>query len=69
MRTIQSDVPGFEGECAVVWLNTNQVNNRFDGGITGFFRLVNKGWLGIRYRTGEEFHGIIKNGRVESSER
>jgi hypothetical protein len=55
-----SQVPGFEGKCTPTWLNTNTVDNRMDGGVTGFFKLTKK-VLFFTIKTGEEFHGIIKN--------
>lgn len=66
-RYLQSTVPGHKGPCVPTWLNRNQINNRFDGGITGFFRRV-KLVCGIPFcRTGPEFHGIIREGIVEST--
>ncbi len=56
---LTSKVPGFKGTCKPTWLNTNQVYNRFDDGITGFFRLVNR----FGFKTGDVFHGIIKSDR------
>jgi len=58
---IESKVPGFIGECYPTWVNRNQVMNRFDGGVTGFFKLV---------KGSKEFHGIVGNdGCVYSTER
>ena len=60
MKVIKS----YNGDCSPVWLNTNQIHNRLDNGITGFFKRVKKGWFGFTYRYGNEFYGIIKNGAV-----
>ena len=50
--------------CAPTWLNTNTVCNRLDGGVTGFFRPVERRFgLGLK-KAGKEFHGIIRNGIV-----
>ena len=55
--TARSHVPDHEGPCKATWLNHSQIDNRLDGGITGFFRLVRKiGPLWVAY--GPEFHGI-----------
>lgn len=65
--TLDSQVEGFEGPCLPTWLNHNQVDNRLDGGVTGFFKLVDKfGGVPIR-KKGAEFHGIIKDGKVYST--
>ena len=56
----ESKVPGHVGPCKKVWLNPNQYLHRIDGGVTGFFRNVKEGFF--KFRTGEEFHGIIKKG-------
>lgn len=53
-----SFVKNNEGPCVPVWLNTNKCCNRLDGGTTGFFKNT-KRILGIRFRHGKEFHGII----------
>lgn len=64
---LTSRVPLREGPCVHTWLNRNQIYNRLDGGVTGFFRRV-KLWRGIPlYKTGPEFHGIIKGNSVEST--
>lgn len=56
----QSEVPDHIGECYPVWVNRNQVCNRLDGGVTGFFKLLTGG---------EQFHGIVWNdGKVYSTE-
>ena len=69
MRTFHSDVPGYEGLCKASWLNRNQVCHRFDGGISGFFRLVRRNRFGFLRRWGPEFHGMIEynSDRVEST--
>jgi hypothetical protein len=60
-----SEVPGHEGVCQHTWLNRNQVCTRFDGGITGFFRLVKKvRWWPWLVKYGEKFHGIIQGHKV-----
>ena len=65
VKPIKSNVPGHEGTCAPVWLNTNEIFVRIDGGATGFFKEI-KYFLGfIPYRAGKEFHGIIKKDCVE----
>jgi hypothetical protein len=66
---LQSLVPGYTGQCRPVWINTNQVHNRLDRGRTGFFRLVKRTpWLlGLRVKTGPEFHGIVQDGCVQST--
>lgn len=62
--TLESVVKNYEGKCKPTWLNTNQVYNRFDNGITGFFKNVKFG-----IKVGKEFHGIIKSdGKVHSAE-
>jgi hypothetical protein len=66
-KYINSTVKGHEGPCIPTWLNHNQIYNRLDGGVTGFFRLVIR-YKGINIcRTGPEFHGMIKNGEVVST--
>jgi len=64
---ITSKVPGYVGLCKPTWINRNQICHRIDGGITGFFKLVRKKW-GIYWRTGKEFHGIIEDGVVKTTE-
>lgn len=59
MKTFISEVPGFEGECAISYINTNKIDARIFGGYTGFFRLVKKHWLLGKIRTGKQFHGAI----------
>lgn len=59
MRIFVSEVPGFAGECRASWINRNVVCNRIDRGVTGFFRSIKRGWFGIPWRVGPEFHGII----------
>lgn len=71
MRILISEVKGHEGECKPTWLNTNSFWNRFDGGISGFFKNVKQiSFLFLKFRItcGEEFHGIInRNNRVVST--
>jgi len=63
-----SKVKGFEGQCKPTWLNHNLVYHRFDGGVSGFFKLVEKRF-GYYFKIGEEFHGIVRDGQtVESTE-
>ncbi len=57
-----SRVKGFEGLCKPTWINKNQVCHKFDGGVSGFFKLVKMKW-GFYFKTGKEFHGIIKDGK------
>lgn len=61
-----SKVKGHEGSCKSTWINKNQVCHRFDGGITGFFKLVKKRF-GFYFKTGKEFHGIVRDGRTVGS--
>lgn len=57
-------IPGHTGLCVAVWLNRNQVANRLDQGITGFFKHVEKGWI-FYHTVGPEFHGrIVWDGRT-----
>jgi len=64
MKIWESAVEGHEGKCFDVWLNTNQIDHRFDMGITGFFRTLKRKFPYI----GKEFHGIIKrDGKVHST--
>jgi len=58
-----SKVPNFEGRCSPTWVNSNQIDHRLDGGVTAFFRIL-KQWGPFLYHSGEEFHGIIRNGKV-----
>lgn len=63
-----SKVEGYKGPCRPTWINKNQVCNRLDGGFTGFFKLVKKRF-GLHFKTGEQFHGIVKDGKtVETTE-
>jgi len=67
MKTLCSVVNNHTGECVPVWLNTCQFTNRMDNGVTGFFKRVKThSFLGIKFkfRHGDEFHGIIRNGVV-----
>ena len=59
----RSCVPGHECACAPTWLNTNTVCHRIDNGVTGFFRRIDRGLFGFK-KVGDEFHGIIRNGKV-----
>ena len=61
-----SRVPGHVGYCKPTWLNTNQIYNRLDGGITGTFKLVKRWWI-FYFRIGQEFHGIIDDMIVKST--
>lgn len=63
-RMLYSTVKGHNGQCRPTWLNRNQVDHITAGGVTGFFRLVND--RGFSY--GPEFHGVIRAGRVYSTE-
>lgn len=59
MKTFTSLVRGYEGECSPTWLDGNSVSMRIIPRTTGFFKPVKKGWFGIKYRYGKEFHGYI----------
>lgn len=62
---LKSNVPYYEGPCKPTWLNRNQIDNRMDGGVSGFFKIVRKlRFLPFYVKTGREFHGIIKGGVV-----
>ncbi|MCP4493152.1 MAG: hypothetical protein GY820_38510 [Gammaproteobacteria bacterium] len=70
---LTSRVEGFKGRCKPTWLNTNQIHNRIDVGITGFFRLIKTIWIfkpyiGFNKKSGKEFHGIIRGGVVYTTE-
>ena len=68
MIVLQSLVENFEGECSPTWLNGNKIYIRIDTRITGFFKIVKRGWLGIRYKSGKKFHGYIgSDGKVRST--
>lgn len=68
--TLVSAVPGHEGQCRPTWTNSGGgLFARLDGGVTGFFRRVHR----IRHLPGQwpygpEFHGIIRDGVVYSTE-
>jgi hypothetical protein len=64
--SLQSNVMHYEGPCVPVWLNDNQVCHRMDGGVSGFFKMVTPRWYG-RQKYGEDFHGIMRGGVVEST--
>ena len=68
MKNFVSRVDGFEGECRPVWLNQNMVDRITSNGTTGFFRLVRPFIFGWHIKYGEEFHGIIKDGVIYSTE-
>jgi hypothetical protein len=60
MKIYQSQVRDHEGHCTPTWLNRNQVCNRLDRGVSGFFKRVRRGkWFGFWHKYGEEFHGMI----------
>lgn len=40
MKKLISEVVGFEGLCTPVWLNTNIICNRIDGGITKILKNI-----------------------------
>ena len=61
---LTSKVENHEGPCVPVWVNQNQVCRRIDGGVTGFFRRVRLIFGVPLCKTGKEFHGIIKTGRI-----
>ena len=70
MKILISEVRGHEGKCKPTWLNLNTIYNRLDGGITGFFRNIKKSsflFFNFNFKYGEEFHGIIKNNKVVST--
>lgn len=57
---MESDVPNHKGPCLLTWANRNQIDNRLDGGISGFFRKAEPTIISWVYRmTGTEFHGIV----------
>jgi hypothetical protein len=63
-----SKVKGFEGPCKPTWINKNQIDRKFDGGVSGFFKLVKKRF-GFYFKTGKQFHGIVRDGKhVETTE-
>ena len=66
---LESKVPEFEGKCKPTWLNYNLIDNRTDGGTSGFFKLAKKKF-GIWWKYGKEFHGLVLWGTriVESTE-
>ena len=64
MLYLESKVNDREGACVPVWLNRNQVCRRLDGGVSGFFRRVRLVMGVPLYKFGEEFHGIVKDGRT-----
>ena len=59
---LESKVKGFEGECKIVWLNTNAVSMRLEG-LSGFFKKSKRLW-GVPFPVGREFHGLITEGGV-----
>ena len=63
-----SKIKGYEGPCKPTWINAHRVCHKFDRGVTGFFKLVKKRF-GFYFKTGKEFHGIVRDGKyVESTE-
>lgn len=71
---LTSRVEGFRGRCTPTWLNTNLMDIRLTGSITGFFRLSKTVWLwypyiGFNKKYGEEFHGRVEDNMVFSTER
>ncbi len=62
---LTSKVRRHEGLCKPTWVNCNQVCNRFDNGVTGFFKLV-KRRFGFYLKTGKEFHGIVRSNNIAS---
>lgn len=69
MKTpLTSKVEGFTGPCKPTWLNHNQVCQRLDGGVSGFFKAVRPvKFLGMTFwlKHGNEFHGILRWGDTE----
>ena len=66
-KIYQSVVPNHSGLCKSTWMNDSKIDNRMDGGKTGFFRLIRRHWLFGWVKHGKEFHGIVKNGTVHST--
>ena len=67
MKTLNSVVPGHEGECTPTWVNRYKILNRMDDGVSGFFKRVNVDTIlgfTFKFRYGNEFHGVIRNGEV-----
>jgi len=62
-----SKVPGYEGLCWKTWVNRSSLDRRLFGGTTGFFKLMKKKF-GITYQYGFEFHGIIRDNEVHTTE-
>lgn len=57
---LESEVSGHEGSCLFTWENKNQIDNRMERGVSGFFRHAESTIIPCVYRmTGEEFHGIV----------
>lgn len=61
-KTYDSFVPNHETMCVAVWLNRNQICNRLDGGVTGFFKAAERIFPGVYITKGKEFHGILRGG-------
>lgn len=59
MKALTSIVKGHEGKCKPTFLNRNSVDLRTTTRITGCFKNVKKGFLGIACKHGKEFHGYI----------
>lgn len=56
-----STVEYFEGACVPVWVNKSQVDYKFTGAYTGFFKPAKKLFgLPLYVGMGEEFHGYFK---------
>ena len=66
-KTYLSKIEGFEGECYPVYINNNVFDVRTSGKVTAFFKLVKRGWFGIRYTTGVEFHGYFDGNVIRST--
>lgn len=49
------------------WRNDNQIDNRLDRGVSGFFRKAEPTFIPYVWKmTGEEFHGIVKDWRPDT---
>ncbi len=56
------------GDSVPIWLNTNSIDNRFDGGITGFFRNITPICGPFFKEFGDVFHGKIRDCVIESTD-
>lgn len=69
----KSIVPDHKDSCFFTWRNENQIDNRLDGGVSGFFRKAESTFIPWVYKlSGKEFHGIVMYWRpdtVQSTER